>query len=236
MAGQGTQPSNNRAPKAGWYVLKTDGGITREQGQAAGRGAIGVVLKDHRYRDVCEVSKRIGRVRNHHVPEFKALIAGLELARRHGIDRIRVFSDSALVVNSVNRDSNLEPEHLKALCTRAILLHKEFRDIKLAWGPLRNESRSRHACKQSARPRSLGTPSTSRRWPSAYCRQQDDGRFRTRGLCVASTFVADRRGGRRQSPVRPEWDRVLAIRPRWWEIVLLIPSTGIALLREVRPG
>ena len=111
------QPRQGPTPKPGFYVLKTDGGITAEQG-AAGPAAIGVVLKDHKYRDVDEISKRIGWARNHHEAEYKALIAGLELARRHGIDRIRVFSDSALVVNTVNGDWKLEPEHLKDLCAK----------------------------------------------------------------------------------------------------------------------
>src|SRR3954470_7892612 len=101
--------------KRGFYVLKTDGGITAQQGQAAGPAAIGVVLKDHRYRDVEKLSEMIGWARNHHVAEFNAFIAGLELARRRGIDRIRVFSDSALVVNAVNGDWNLRPEHLRDL-------------------------------------------------------------------------------------------------------------------------
>ena len=63
------------------------------------------------------------------------LVAGLELARHHGIDRIRVFSDSALVVNTVNGDWNLQPKHLKDLCVKAALLVKEFADIKLSWVP-----------------------------------------------------------------------------------------------------
>lgn len=57
---------------------------------------------------------------------YKALIAGLERARRpHGINRIRVFADSTLVVNTVNGDSNLEPEDLKDLCRKAGDLVKE---------------------------------------------------------------------------------------------------------------
>ena len=71
--------------------------------------------------------------RNHHVAEYNFLIAGLELARRYRIDRIRVFSDSALVVNTVNGDSNLQPEHLKDLCVKASVLVKEFADIQLSW-------------------------------------------------------------------------------------------------------
>jgi len=93
------------------------------------------VLKDPRYRDVDEVSKGIEWARDHHEAEYKALIEGLELARRHGIDRIRVFLDSALVVNTVNGDWNLEPEHLKDLCTMACVVVKEFADIKICWVP-----------------------------------------------------------------------------------------------------
>ncbi len=46
-----------------------------------------------------------------------------------------VFSDSALVVNTVNGDWNLQPEHLKDLCVKAGLLVKEFADIQLSWIP-----------------------------------------------------------------------------------------------------
>lgn len=123
------------AVKPGFYVLKTDGGMTREPRQASGEAAIGVVLKDPKYRDVDQISKRIGWVKNHHEAEFKALIAGLELARYHGIDLLRVFLDSALVVNTVNRDWKLEPEHLNVLCARASLLAEEFVDIKTCWVP-----------------------------------------------------------------------------------------------------
>jgi ribonuclease HI len=133
MTSQNVEPVQD--PKPGFYVLKTDGGIRAEPGQATGPASIGVVLKDHKYRDVAEVSKRIGRARNHHEAEYEALIAGLELARRHGIDQIRVFSDSTLVVNTVNGDWNLQPEHLKDLCAKAGLLVKEFADIRLCWVP-----------------------------------------------------------------------------------------------------
>lgn len=115
-------------------MLKADGGIAAEQG-ASGPAAIGVVLKDHKYRDVDEVSQQIGWARNHHEAEYKALIEGLELARRHGINRIRVYLDSALVVNTVNGDWNLKAEHHKDLLTTACDLVKEFSDIKVCWVP-----------------------------------------------------------------------------------------------------
>lgn len=135
MSEPGTQRGKAPAPKRGFYVLKTDGGITAEQGQASGPAAIGVVLKDHRYRDVDELSKQIGWARNHHEAEYIALIEGLELARRHELNRIRIFLDSALVVNTVNGDWKLEPEHLQNLCMKACLLIKEFDDVKVSWVP-----------------------------------------------------------------------------------------------------
>ena len=129
-----TQSPIASPPKSGFYVLKTDGGIAADEG-ASGPAAIGVVLKDPKYRDVDELSKPIGRVRNHHVAEYKALIEGLELARRHGVDRIRVFADSSLVVNTVNDHWKVNPQDLKELCATACALVESFADIKIAWVP-----------------------------------------------------------------------------------------------------
>ncbi len=134
MSDPKTRPREASGPKPGFYVLKADGGITAEEG-ASGQAAIGVVLKDHKYRDVDGVSQPIGWARNHHEAEYKALIEGLKLARRHGIGQIRVFLDSALVVNTVNGDWNLKAEHLKDLLTKACDLIEEFADIKVCWVP-----------------------------------------------------------------------------------------------------
>lgn len=116
-------------------MLKTDGGISREPGRASGRAGIGVVLKDDRDRDVDTESRLFGWVRNHHEAEFRAFIAGLELARRHAIDRIRVFADSRYVIHTVNGDWKLKAEHFKAVYAKAVMLVREFADIRLAWVP-----------------------------------------------------------------------------------------------------
>jgi ribonuclease HI len=54
-------------------------------------------------------------VKSHHEAEYTALIRGLELARGHGVDRLRVFLDSALVVNTVNGDWKTKFDHLQNL-------------------------------------------------------------------------------------------------------------------------
>jgi probable phosphoglycerate mutase len=125
---------------------------------ASGPAAIGAVLKDPKYRDVDQVSKAIGRARNHHVAEYRALIDGLELARRHGIERIRVFLDSSLVVNTVNGDWNVKPEDLRELRANACDLVREFTDIKLCW-VLREMNSEADALASQA----LGRPASKRR-------------------------------------------------------------------------
>ena len=75
------------------YLLQTDGSGTGTTDNPA-QGAIGVVLRDPDGHLIAEVSKRIGPAINT-VAEYRALIEGLKLARRRGIQRIRVFLDSS---------------------------------------------------------------------------------------------------------------------------------------------
>jgi ribonuclease HI len=95
----------------------------------------GRLVKSLRVAVEDRVSKAIGWARNHHEAAYNALIEGVELARRDGIDRIRVSLDSVLVVNAANGDWNLAPAQLKVMCTSACSLVKEFADIKLCWVP-----------------------------------------------------------------------------------------------------
>ena len=89
-------------PGRKYFQLNSDGGVIAARGQAAGEAAIGVILRDPDGTEMHKISTRIGREKDHHIAEYRALIAGLMLARGHGIDWIRVYMDSALVVNHVN--------------------------------------------------------------------------------------------------------------------------------------
>lgn len=119
----------------GSYVLTADGGIVASQGQPSGEASIGVLLRTPKLAVLDEISKGIGWAQDHHVAEFKALIAGLQLALAHGIGYLRVFLDSELVVNSVNDDTGLRPEHLIPLRNEAQELKGRFPNIKIAWVP-----------------------------------------------------------------------------------------------------
>jgi len=122
-------------PKPGLYTLHTDGGIVAAPGQAAGEAAIGAVLKNSDNLLVEAISKSIGHVDDHHVAEFRALVEGLTMAKRHNVDKIRVFTDSELLVRSVRDEGNLKSEELQKLRSEARDLYRSFTDRELSWVP-----------------------------------------------------------------------------------------------------
>ena len=90
---EGDQPE----PSKRNYLLNADGSGTGTTDNPA-QGAIGVVLRDPDGHLITEISKRIGSAIDT-VAEHRALIERLTLARSRGIQRIRVFLDSELVVD-----------------------------------------------------------------------------------------------------------------------------------------
>jgi ribonuclease HI len=127
-----TQPPR---PRPGLYTLHTDGGIVAASGQPTGIAAIGAVLKNSRNLLVEAISKRIGHVDDHHVAEFGALIAGLRMAKRHGVNKIRVFTDSDLVIRSIQDEIKLRSEEHQRLRTQARKVYRTFGDRRLSWVP-----------------------------------------------------------------------------------------------------
>jgi ribonuclease HI len=115
------------------YLLNADGSGTGTTDNPA-QGAIGVVLRDPDGHRIAEISERIGPAINT-VAEYRALIAGLKLARSRGIQRIRVFLDSELVVDQVNGRARVLKEHIRPLHTEACSLLHEFPNIRISWVP-----------------------------------------------------------------------------------------------------
>ena len=63
------------------------------------------------------------------------MIEGLMLARAHGIERIRVYTDSELVVDQVNGDSAVKQPHLLELHRRACRVRAGFKSFRISWVP-----------------------------------------------------------------------------------------------------
>src|SRR5215216_4577063 len=117
--------------KRGYYLLNTDGG---NSGDPLGRAAIGALLRTRRLVAVDQISKAIGPA-THNVAEYQALIEGLKLARNHGIQRLRVYMDSELVVDQVNGVSAVRQPHLSELHQVASSLKAQFKNIRISWVP-----------------------------------------------------------------------------------------------------
>ena len=99
-----------------------------------GRAAIGALLRTRRLVTVAQISKAIGPA-THNVAEYRALIQGLKLARDHGIERIRVYMDSELVVDQMNRVSRVREAHLVELHDEASGLSDLFKSVRISWVP-----------------------------------------------------------------------------------------------------
>lgn len=123
------------APKPGYYLLNTDGGnLRRRPGEPLTLAAIGAHLRTRRLASVAQISKAIGPA-THNVAEYRALIEGLRLARRHGVQHLRVYTDSELVVDQVNGASAVRQAHLQELHQAATGLVALFRSIRVSWVP-----------------------------------------------------------------------------------------------------
>jgi ribonuclease HI len=124
--------------KRGYYLLNTDGGMVndgkRKPGDAAGTAAIAVVLKNSRDRLVKKFAKSIGPATND-VAEYEALIVGLAFALSLGVERIRVYVDSEVVVDQMNLVSKVNQKDLRDLHKKARDLLQQFADFRISWVP-----------------------------------------------------------------------------------------------------
>ena len=122
-------------PNHAYYLLNTDGGnLRRRPGEPLSHAAIGALLRTRRLVTVDQISKAIGPA-THNVAEYQALIEGLMLARAHGIERIRVYTDSELVVDQVNGVSAVKQAHLHELHEVASGLRAGFKSFRISWVP-----------------------------------------------------------------------------------------------------
>ncbi|MDQ3941157.1 MAG: ribonuclease HI family protein [Actinomycetota bacterium] len=111
-------------------TLHTDGGARGNPGPAG----IGVVLKNERGAVVAEIADGIGIATNN-VAEYKALIAGLELALAHGFAQLDIKVDSELVVSQVKGEWKIKKDSLRPLAVKARALMNRFDDVSISHVP-----------------------------------------------------------------------------------------------------
>ncbi len=107
--------------------MHADGGARGNPGPAG----IGVVLTDESGQVIGEIAQGIGRATNN-VAEYKALIAGLELALERGVREIEIYMDTELVVSQVKGEWKIKKDTLRPLAVRARSLMNKFDKVSLA--------------------------------------------------------------------------------------------------------
>jgi ribonuclease HI len=99
---------------AGWFTAHCDGGSRGNPGPAG----YGAVIEDPEGRVVAKLSKYLGRQTNNYA-EYAGLLAVLEWALDHGARRLRVVSDSELMVNQMKGRYKVASAGLKPLWEEA---------------------------------------------------------------------------------------------------------------------
>ncbi len=90
-----------------------------------GASAIGVVLQDDAGTPVAEFGRAIG-VSTNNIAEYRALLAGLEIAAEHGFREVAIFSDSELLVKQIHGTYRVRSEGLKPLHKEALARLRTF--------------------------------------------------------------------------------------------------------------
>ena len=112
------------------YKLFTDGGARGNPGPAA----IGGVLFDERNGIRAQFSVYIGRATNNE-SEYRALLHGLQLAKKFRITHIRCFLDSELLVKQLNFVYKVKDKELARFFLDVHNLRTRFQSISFAHIP-----------------------------------------------------------------------------------------------------
>lgn len=113
-------------------------GAARGNPGPAGSGAL---LLDEHGNPLAELTLSLGRATNN-VAEYRALILGLEEARRRGVDRIDIRMDSLLVVRQMQGLWRIRHPGLRPLALRAGALLAEFDDRTIEHVPREENARA----------------------------------------------------------------------------------------------
>jgi len=118
------------ASARGVVTANVDGGARGNPGPAA----YGIVLREAGGATLVAAGKCIGRATNN-VAEYYGLIAALDAARERGVGRLRVESDSELLVRQIEGRYRVKSPDLKPLHERALKLARGFEFFEIAHVP-----------------------------------------------------------------------------------------------------
>jgi ribonuclease HI len=112
------------------WLLMVDGAARGNPGEAG----CGAVICDESGAVVKELSRYLGH-RTNNVAEYEALLMGLDALLQLGKKRIRVQSDSQLLVRQLSGQYRVKDEKLKPLFRRAVTLLRQFDGYRILHVP-----------------------------------------------------------------------------------------------------
>jgi ribonuclease HI len=124
-----SEPTENPHGR-GVVTANIDGGARGNPGPAA----YGIVLREAGGRTLLAAGKYVGRATNN-VAEYYGLIAALDAARERGVTRLRVESDSELLVRQMRGQYRVKSADLKPLHERAVKLSRGFEHFEIVHVP-----------------------------------------------------------------------------------------------------
>ncbi len=114
--------------------IYSDGGARGNPGPAA----IGVLVCDEHGDVIDDHSETIGETTNN-VAEYRAVLAGLGLAKKLGAEEIAYFVDSELVANQLNGKYRIKTPHILVLFKEVLAKLKMFRKVTFTHVPRTHE-------------------------------------------------------------------------------------------------
>ena len=145
---------------AGWYTAHCDGGSRGNPGPSG----YGAVMEDPTGKVVARLSAFLGHQTNNYA-EYKGLLAVLAWAKEHGARRLRVVSDSELMVNQMKGQYKVASPVLRPLWEEAKLLARQLERFEMRH-TLRGGNKEADQLANDAMDKGTGRPAAGR--PSPY--------------------------------------------------------------------
>ena len=114
--------------------IYSDGGARGNPGPAA----IGVLVCDEAGNTLQDHQETIGETTNN-VAEYKAVLAGLDLAKKLGAREIDYYVDSELVARQISGQYRVKTPHIQVLFTSVMEKKKHFEKVQFTHVPRTHE-------------------------------------------------------------------------------------------------
>jgi probable phosphoglycerate mutase len=148
-------PANPAASKSGWITAHCDGGARGNPGPAG----YGVEVTDAEGNVLAELSEFLG-IRTNNYAEYSGLLASLQYALDHHHPRLKVISDSELMVKQIQGKYKVNSPDLKPLWQEAKNRIAKLEAFEIAHA-LRHKNKAADALANQAMDRGMRRPTTT---------------------------------------------------------------------------